>query len=86
MMNESIITTGSVFLSGAFASLLYPQKQEEISIEELESKVESAKVLLGSTGTINAPLIIEKLNCDSKTANKIIGILIDRGFIIPVKE
>lgn len=81
MINNSFISAGSVFLSGAFMSLLYPPKQEEISAEELGKKVELAKELLNSKKFINAPLIIENLNCSPETANKIIGILIQRGFI-----
>ena len=81
MINEYFISTGSVFLSGAFASLLYPPKQTDISKEELENKVKLAIDLVNSKKIVNAPLLIENLNCDVKTANRIITILIERGHI-----
>lgn len=85
MMNESIITTGSIFLSGAFVSLLYPQKQE-MSKEELETKISLALEIIHTSKIVNAAMLVEKLNCDSKTANKILNILIERGYITLLKE
>jgi len=85
MMNESLITTGSIFLSGAFVSLLYPQRQE-MSEEELEAKINLALELIHTSKIINAPILVERLNCDSKTAHKILNILVERGYITPLKE
>lgn len=84
MMNEYIISTGSIFLSGAFSSLLYPPKIFELSSEELEKKIKEAIILVSEhKSSINAPFIMNRLNCDAKTANKILNILVERGYLIP---
>lgn len=87
MINEYLTTTGSIFLSGAFVSLLSPTMfEEELSQEELEKKVSLAIELVKTSKIINAPIIMNKLNCDAKTANKIINILVERGIIVLSKE
>jgi len=84
MVNE-FITAGSIFLSGAFASLLYPPKQLELTEEELEEKANLVVELVKSNKYINAPLIMEKLNCNANTANKIINILINGGILTQIE-
>ena len=85
MINE-YISTGSVFLSGAFASLLYPPKQFELTEEELQNKTDLALEIVRDNKRIDAPLIMNKLNCDAKTANKIINRLLNRGIVTQIEE
>ena len=76
------VSTGSLFLSRAFSTLLYPSKSDELSPEELEKKINLAIKLVNTYNGIDAPMIISKLDCDAKTANKIINILLERGIIV----
>jgi len=85
MISDYIATTGSIFLSGAFVSLLYPSIQEEaISAKELEEKAIIIMTLLKDRAIheINAPIIMEKLSCNAKVANEIINLLLKKGLII----
>ena len=61
-----------------------PSTIDYLNQQEAESKLDSAIELLKKEGKINANMVITELNCNVKTANKIINMLFAKGYITPM--
>ena len=83
-MIDKILSTGDLFLLPIFSGiLLIPQEKRS---EQLEEKFEEVSKLVGAGETISIKTIIEKYNCDVKTAHLIIKKLYEKGIITPIEK